>query len=223
MVGYDFYVSSACSVLRYLPTLVMCGGLGVVVVSIFGIRTPAGVAPPISPAMQCSIWLTVLFFVVFVSLWLASSTRNMTYGQFHGQGTWMDRLVHVLWSLTGPVHFCPMLAILFVALRMRALQVTQQTGHPQGWAQDTMYVCTVAVFLQILVCLTVSLQNGPPEKIGWQRVAVTAGSHTVLSKAMVFLQVSTSLVILVGVVVICAACWIITPETAGAKGAWLGL
>jgi hypothetical protein len=41
--------------------------------------------------------------------------------------------------------FCPMLAVLFVGLRMRALQITNGKGQPQGYAQDCMALATWAV------------------------------------------------------------------------------
>merc|ERR1719162_1524737 len=51
------------------------------------------------------------------------------------------------------VGFCPLLCILFVACRMRALQITQQQGSPQGWAQNCMFICVFATNLQSLCCL----------------------------------------------------------------------
>ena len=41
------------------------------------------------------------------------------------------------------VQFAPMLAVLFIATRMRALQMTDNKGSPQGWVQDGMCACRV--------------------------------------------------------------------------------
>ena len=50
------------------------------------------------------------------------------------------------------VMYCPMLASFFVRIRMRALQITQQTGSPQVWAQDEMYMMTWTVAIQFWKC-----------------------------------------------------------------------
>ncbi len=42
-----------------------------------------------------------------------------------------------------------MLSVLFIGLRMRALQITNQKGAPQGWAQQGMFLATYAVLVQV--------------------------------------------------------------------------
>ena len=54
-------------------------------------------------------------------------------------------------SCRGTIAFCPMIAILFVGTRMRALQMTNNRGAPQGWAQDCMYLATGAIFIQFIM------------------------------------------------------------------------
>ena len=46
--------------------------------------------------------------------------------------------------------FAPMLAVLFIGLRMRALQITDNRGSPQKWAQQGMFLCTYAILMQVL-------------------------------------------------------------------------
>merc|ERR1719389_456203 len=48
-----------------------------------------------------------------------------------------------------------MLAILFVGTRMRALQITNNKGAPQGWAQDGMYMATWSILLQFMMVLLI--------------------------------------------------------------------
>merc|ERR1719271_1321700 len=43
-------------------------------------------------------------------------------------------------SAKSTVQFAPMLCVLFIGTRMRALQITDNKGAPQGWAQDGMYM-----------------------------------------------------------------------------------
>merc|ERR1719181_1689669 len=58
------------------------------------------------------------------------------------------------------VQFCPILAVLFVSTRMRALQITQQKGDPQGWAQDAMDIILAATLIQIICCLMLPIFTG---------------------------------------------------------------
>merc|ERR1719199_2167851 len=63
-------------------------------------------------------------------------------------------------SCIGTVAFCPMLSILFVGTRMRALQMTNNKGAPQGWAQDGMYLATWSIFLQFWMVVLASVFLG---------------------------------------------------------------
>merc|ERR1719453_1535612 len=60
-------------------------------------------------------------------------------------------LQNTIESMVGTVGYCPMLSILFVGTRMRALLITNNKGAPQGWVQDGMYMATWAVLIQFLM------------------------------------------------------------------------
>merc|ERR1719191_124706 len=51
----------------------------------------------------------------------------------------------------------PMLCILFLAARMRALQMDPVSGNPQKWAQNCFYMCTYALIAQTLIAVIVPL------------------------------------------------------------------
>ena len=61
----------------------------------------------------------------------------------------LDIAIPTLDSAKMTVQFCPMMSILFVGLRMRALQITDQKGAPQGWAQQGMFLSTYAIMVQV--------------------------------------------------------------------------
>merc|ERR1719453_1848005 len=108
----------------------------------------------------------------------------------------------------------PVLCVLFVATRMRALQITQQLGSPPGWAQDCMLIAVFATCVQSVCCLVIPIfvgsackvdEDGNPDydlepMIGAYAVAV------VKYVALMALHGST-----VGV---CIAVYAMTPETA---------
>merc|ERR1719171_2056313 len=55
------------------------------------------------------------------------------------------------------MNFAPMLSVLFLAARMRALQMDPINGAPQRWAQNCFYFCTWAVLAQTLISIAVPL------------------------------------------------------------------
>merc|ERR1719159_1302669 len=66
----------------------------------------------------------------------------------------------ILQTATLTVAFAPMLAILFLAYRLRVNQLTKNKGDPPEWAQVCMYFCTYAVVLMTLVVCVIPLFTG---------------------------------------------------------------
>ena len=67
-----------------------------------------------------------------LAIYLIYSTKEFT-------GFEWALMTQTMENAKGVVFFCPMLAILFVGTRMRALMLTDWKGAPQGWCQDGMY------------------------------------------------------------------------------------
>jgi hypothetical protein len=67
------------------------------------------------------------------------------------------QLVNVFNTAADTVSFAPMLAILYIAARMRALQ---HDGQPQEWAQNCMYASTVALAATTVLAIAVPLCIG---------------------------------------------------------------
>lgn len=80
--------------------------------------------------MICVMNLTIQYFFVYIVLYVLVTVR-----QFAGPDV-LTKTINAFDAARGTVMFCPMLCILFVGLRMRALQITGGSGAPQGWAQD---------------------------------------------------------------------------------------
>merc|ERR1719420_1611904 len=51
------------------------------------------------------------------------------------------------------VVLAPMLCILFIGARMRALQIDPKNGAPQKWAQTLFYVCAYGLLVGTCLCL----------------------------------------------------------------------
>jgi hypothetical protein len=143
-------LSTTLTVIRSGAMLCLYGGFTVVIVSVFLIKNEENpdLTPPISTTMQCVINLTVQFFALYLCHWLFTTFRQMS-GSTAAQGGILEMLV----SARQTVAFSPMLCALFVATRMRALQLTDNKGAPQGWVQDCMQVASWSVLAQLLVTI----------------------------------------------------------------------
>merc|ERR1719359_2273901 len=118
-------------VFRWFVMISVYVGISAVIWSVFVIKHPKGeqYTPPISVTMQCVVNLTFQFFICYILIWVAITVKEVTGWEWHFISNTME-------NAKGTIAFCPMLAILFVGTRMRALQITNNKGAPQGWAQD---------------------------------------------------------------------------------------
>merc|ERR1719160_726320 len=125
------------AVVRWICLLALYGGFSAVIYSVFVIEHPTDVSltPPISPAMQCVMNLTIQYFFIYLVLWIC-----ITAQQFLGDAPIWDKIIAIFDAARATVMFAPMLSMLFIGTRMRALQLTKATdgtipvtAGPQGW------------------------------------------------------------------------------------------
>jgi hypothetical protein len=113
-----------------------------------------------APAVGATVTLTVMFFVVY-----AGVAVLRTFGQLTGNAAW-PALETALLAATAAMNFAPMLSILFLAARMRALQMDPVNGSPQAWAQSCFYMCAYAVMFQTILSIAVPIVMGGSVKKG---------------------------------------------------------
>merc|ERR1719159_549802 len=109
----------------------------------------------VTVAMQCVVSLTCQFMIVYTALAIvrmAADSWGLKYDNFPVQ--------KILQTATLTVAFAPMLAIMFLAYRMRVNQLTKNKGNPPAWAQVCMYFCTYAVLLMTLCVCVIPLFTG---------------------------------------------------------------
>merc|ERR1719487_289079 len=120
--------------IRYIPLLCMYGGASVVVASIFLMEAPKGeVTPEISATTSCIIALTTLYFAVFTAVYVAQTILECLR-----ENSGAKRIVTVLDAGQRTVLFAPMLCVLLIGARMRALQLTRTVDGkvPAGAGRD---------------------------------------------------------------------------------------
>jgi len=165
------FKSQACAiaftVLKYLILIMLYGGVLALVYGIITFVPPAGTWPegkkfPVAPAVQCTISLACQYFLVYGGIQVAK-----TWTQFTGiAANFTSKAENALMTATASMNFAPMLAVLFIGARMRALNMDPINGNPQKWAQNCFYMCTYALLAQTLCSVAVPLVLQGDVKVG---------------------------------------------------------
>lgn len=134
--------------MQQIFSFILFVALGIVIYSIY----IAGDNFPLSVTMKCTLMMSALFFIVHVFQWFASFSTRVD--------KWGDILQATALSAGVAVSLCPMLSSLFIGCRMRALQLTDQKGSPQWWAQDAMSLDVIAIFIQVFCCIALPAFTG---------------------------------------------------------------
>merc|ERR1719146_519107 len=207
------WVGACLTVARWFVMISVYLGIAAVIWSVFAIEHPKGpqYTPPISVTMQCVINLTVQFFTVFLLIWICITVKEFTGFEMHFISNAME-------NAKGTIAFCPMLAILFVGTRMLALQLTDQRGAPQGYAQDGMYMATWAVLIQFLVGHVIPLATGSPLQYDEDGTPKYEPSNPILLYCMLALKWITFIFLYGGTIAVITGVYTMTPENANGRG-----
>lgn len=164
-------------------TAVIYFGFCIIIEALLSMETPTGsnancpdcpwsYTPPVPPALECLIILAIQYFALYLALYIAethSLLRNL------GKPT---LALQILTEARDTVKFCPMLSVLFIGARLRALQLN---AEPQPWAQTAMFVCAYSVLGQTLMVifgpLVQSYWRGAGVFMGFLRYAMMAGLY----------------------------------------------
>merc|ERR1719161_321369 len=133
----------AFTLLKYLIMIGLYVSTVCIVYGTYTFKPPPGSwvgdkIPPMSPAVSCTMILTSMYFIVYAGIQFGK-----TFQSFSGIET--SKLTGALEGAICTMFFAPMMAVLFIGARMRALQMDPINGSPQKWAQDCFYMCTYAV------------------------------------------------------------------------------
>jgi len=206
------------TVVRYVLMLALYGGFTAVIVSVNLIEAPGGApTPPVSPAMQCVMNLTVQYFFVYLLLWIFLTLKQLSITSLK---PFLTTMIPTMEAAKGSVMFCPMLAVLFIGLRLRALQITDQKGAPQGWAQQGMFAATYAVLAQVLLIMILPAFMGPMkvDQDGNPQPSAEKPPPPVLGYILAVWRYIALICVYGGAVTVVVALFKITPETATGSG-----
>merc|ERR1719146_517852 len=92
------------------------------------------------------------FFIIYLMGAIIKTAQ-----EFLGATNFLIKLQGLFTLAKYTVNFAPMLCILFIGARMRALQMDPMHGAPQWWAQYCFYLCTYSVMVQAIMIILIPL------------------------------------------------------------------
>jgi len=114
--------------------------------------------PAVSPTVQCLICLLLQYFLLYSVLAIVRIVNQTAQRRFDFQQKAVE-------GTAASVTYAPILSVLFIATRMRAIALTkgetEKYGLPTQWTQIMMYVCTVAMFMQAVIFFTIRIAVPP--------------------------------------------------------------
>jgi len=169
---------------------------------------------PLSTTLRCVVGFTAMYGIV-------SFFQSLILFCEEALGIKRTLLRDTFVSAGISLNIAPLLCILFVATRMRALQITQQKGAPPGWAQDCMLIAVFCTGVQSLCCVVMPIfvgsackfdEDGNPD----YDLEPMIGAYAVSIVKYVALMALHSSVICISVAV-----YVMTPETAHSGGRFI--
>jgi len=198
---------------RYVVMVCIYVGFSLVIWSILTIQHPDGpeYTIPISVTMQCVINLTVQFFFVYGMIWVCITLKEFT-------GLELALLSQTMESAKGTIMFCPMLSILFVGTRMRALQLTDNKGAPQGYVQDGMYMATWSLLIQFVMVLITPIATGTPAEVDADGNVKWEPENKILFYCVQAIRWLGFLLLYGGIIAVITGVYLMTAENANGRG-----
>merc|ERR1719218_504457 len=152
------------TVLKYLIMIGLYVGTISIIYGTYTYKPPAGSwpgdkIPPVSPAVECTMILTSMYFIVYAGIQLGKTLQSFS-------GIDSSKLTGALQGAICTMFFAPMMAVLFIGARMRAMQMDPINVPVQPWAQNCFYMCTYAVMIQCILAVLVPLVVGGKVKKG---------------------------------------------------------
>jgi hypothetical protein len=202
---------------RWLIMLSVYAGATAVVCSVFTQEHPAGKdqTPPVSPTMHCVTNFAFQYFFIYLLVWVFYTIEH--FSGWKG----LARAKDAVEPAKATVQFAPMLCVLFIATRMRALQLTDQQGAPQKYVQDGMYLATWAVILQFTMCIVMPLCTGlkyEPDGLDGKKGEVGKVENYYGAMAVTGVRYLALICMLGGVTTVITGVFLMTPDNANGRG-----
>jgi cytochrome bd-type quinol oxidase subunit 2 len=193
---------------RWLVIVCLYLGFMIVCVGVCTMPAPGEIwgdagGPKVSPAVACTITLATFYFAVFFCVEVMKNVDEFLTPEGQRFGV-LEKQTVVLRDVATTVDICPMLCILFLTARLRALQLDPKAGNPQTWAQTWFYVTSVSVFGLVVLCAV----------LGWLRRGSISGQEetrpaTKASRVAEAVRALCMLILIVGAITILISVWML--------------
>jgi hypothetical protein len=202
---------------RWLIMLSIYAGATAVVCSVFTQEHPDGKewTPSVSPTMHCVINFSFQYFFIYMLVWVFYTIEH--FSGWKG----LARAKDAVESAKATVQFAPMLCVLFIATRMRALQITNNQGAPQKYVQDGMYLATWSVIIQFTMCLAMPLLTGlryKADSLDGKKVENPQLDNYYGAMTVTILRYLAMILMLGGMTTVITGVFLMTPENANGRG-----
>jgi len=154
--------------------------------------------PTISTTMGCMMLLTVVYFTVYLILIVAVDTCNPIRA-------WA---CSVLGGVQRSLAFAPMLCVMMISVRLRAMQLGLR--DPDSWAQFAMYMASLAVIIQVACSLHPGTGDDEDIQTKQRADADIAGKVAVI--ALQVLRHAATMVLFVAMVMLVTSLVAMEPE-----------
>jgi len=217
------YAPKVLAVCRWIIMICVYVAATAVVCSVFTIEHPNGAehTPPLSPTMHCVLNLAFQYFFIYLLLWILFTIKDCGY-----EHEYMTKATDAIESAKATVQFAPMLSVLFIATRMRALQITQNKGAPQGYVQDGMYLASWSIVIQFMMCLIMPFftkdHKYKADTLAEPVDKKEAEAHGVENQwggyVVSFIRYCALIALIGGVATVITGVFLMTPENANGRG-----
>lgn len=192
--------------------------------------------PPFSPTLRCMLQLSCQFLAVYFLQWFCALVKEL-FGWLGGvepaKGSRLEIFQNTVIAAKASVQLCPMLSVLVLGCRMRALQISHNQGNPQNWAQDWISTMAFASLIQILCSLSLPIFTGIATKTDDDGNSTYDLQPLVAAYTVAFMKYMVLATIFGAVFFVGLSMFLITPEKAletmqgssyaamGAQALWL--
>jgi len=140
------FLAAIFTAIRYICVFSVNIGLAVVVYAAFVLEPPSGPTPPIATSVATTFILVQMYFMAYVGVWLCTSVHQFGLVSESSIAT----ASQMFDGAKSAIQFAPMVCLLFLGARMRAMQVKGRLAAPQNWAQGCMWGTTCAIMFGVI-------------------------------------------------------------------------
>jgi len=159
-----------------------------------GLGASDGATTVDSTTMQCIINLTCQFFAVYTALFIVQSLNRL-------QIIRREREEKCLNAVTDTVFFVPMVCVLLLTARLRAVQLckgqTESHGLPQWWVRHAMVACTWSILTLTVLVLIFTALYGEVWETAAKKMAVGSARKVMRTcRSLVMLSIYASFTVI---------------------------